>query len=331
MNSLVESTTLDDGTVITDKDYAALALGQFNYGVSLKEITSAYSIFVNKGIYNETRSYYKVTDKDGNIILEDKYSGKTVISEENAIIMTKMLQNVVAGGTASGISLKETIECAGKTGTTQNNYDRWFVGYTPYFIGGVWYGYEYPKALNGNSSGICVEIWDEIMTKLHKRYLSSQKETFDSSDKIVAFEYCRDSGMIATKACKKDPRGDRRETGYFIKGSEPDQECTCHVLVRYDTVNGGIAVSECSFENTENVGLITVKRVFPTQIYVTDAQYVWQDIGKNIMPETSPELAFFTNALAENEYCGISYGSVQYNRLCRADFDYWKWLENKNE
>ena len=136
--------------------------------------------------------------------------------------------------------------------------------------------------------------------------------------------------MIATEACKKDPRGDRRETGYFIKGTEPTQACNCHVSVRYDTVNGGVAISECPSENTEIVGLITVQRSFPIQVYVSDAQYVWRNIGKDIMPESSPELPFFNNLLGENEYCGISYGSSQYNRLCRADFDYWKWLENKN-
>ena len=330
MNSLVESTTLSDGRTITDKDYAALALGQFNYGVSLREITAAYSIFSNKGIYNEARSYYKVTDRDGNMILEDKYNGKVVISEDNAAIMTAMLQNVVKNGTASGITLKENIDCAGKTGTTQNNYDRWFVGYTPYFIGGVWYGYEYPKTLASGTSGVCVEVWDEIMTKLHKKYISLGSKGFKTTDSIISFEYCRDSGMIATEACKKDPRGDRRETGYFIKGSEPTQKCSCHVSVRYDTVNGGVALSECPFENTEIVGLITVQRVFPMQIYVSDAQYVWRNIGKDILPESSPELPFFNNILNENEYCGISHGSSQYNRLCRADFDYWKWLENKN-
>ena len=330
MNSLVDSATLSDGSIITDKDYAALALGQFNYGVSLREITAAYSIFSNKGIYSESRSYYKVTDRDGNIILEDKYNGKTVISEDNAAIMTAMLQNVVKNGTASGVTLKESIDCAGKTGTTQNNYDRWFVGYTPYFVGGVWYGYEYPKTLSSNTSGVCVEIWDKIMTRLHKKYISSGAETFNKTDSIISFEYCRDSGMIATEACKKDPRGDRRETGYFTKGSVPTEECSCHVLVRYDTVNGGVATSGCSYADTEYVGLITVERSFPIQIYVSDAQYVWRNIGKDILPESSPELPFFNNLLGENEYCGISYGSMQYNRLCRADFDYWKWLENKN-
>ena len=118
--------------------------------------------------------------------------------------------------------------------------------------------------------------------------------------------------------------------GYFVKGSEPTEECDCHILVRYDTVNGGVASPECSYGDTELVGLIKVERSFPMQIYVTDAQYVWRDVDESVMPETSPELPFFNNVLGENEYCGISYGGTQFNRYCRTDFDYWKWLENRN-
>lgn len=326
LNSLIESKKLDDGRVISDKDYAALALGQFNYGVSLREISAAYSIFPNSGVYNDYRSYYKVTDRDGNIILEDRYSGEAVISQDNSMIMTEMLKNVVDSGTASGITLKKHVDCAGKTGTTQSNYDRWFIGYTPYFIGGVWYGYEYPSALPANSNSVCIEIWDDIMTQLHRRYIGADSlKEFPSSDNIVEFEYCRDSGKIATEACKKDPRGDRRETGYFVKGSEPSEECDCHVLVRYDKEEGGVATLDCPIGSAEYVGLIKVERSFPKQIYVSDAQYVWRELPRGTMPETSPELAFFNTIAKANEYFGISYGSLQYNRLCRAHFDYYKW------
>ncbi len=325
IRGLIDKKILDDGSVISDCDYAALALGQFNYGVSLRDITAAYSIFPNRGVYNSARSYYKVCDSDGNIILENKYEGKEVISEENSIIMTMMLQNVVKNGTANKVTLKERIDCAGKTGTTQSNYDRWFVGYTPYFIGGVWYGYEYPSALPGSSGGICVKIWDDIMTKLHKQI--SERESFNNSDRIITAEYCADSGKIATEACKKDPRGSRIEEGYFVKGTEPVEKCDCHVLVKYDAVEGGVATDECQPYEVKYVGLIKVERSFPMQIFVSDAQYVYRELPSKIMPETSPKLPFFNNVFKKNEYGGISYGEQQYNRYCRAHFDYWKWKE----
>lgn len=327
MTSLISGKTASDGRFITDIDYAALALGQFNYGVSVREISAAYSVFANSGIYNDYRSYYKVSDSMGNIILENEYHGEAVISEENSILMTEMLKNVVENGTATGVSLKKYIDCAGKTGTTQNNYDRWFIGYTPYFIGGVWYGYEYPKALPSGTGNLCIEIWDEVMTILHQKYISAgEARSFPSSANIVSCEYCADSGQLATNACKKDPRGNRIEEGYFVKGTEPTEKCECHILVEYDTEYGGVAFEGCPDESTETVGLIQVERNFPIEVYVSDAQYVWKNIG-NTVPETSPYLPFFNNLLKENEYCGVSVGGVQYNRYCKEHFNYFEWKE----
>ena len=328
IDSLIESKTLSNDTVITDKDYAALGLGQFNYGVSLLEMTAAYSIFVNKGIYSMPRSFYKVTDANGNIILENNYHGEVVMSEENAIIMTKMLQNVLANGTAKSITLQSKVECAGKTGTTQDNCDRWYIGYTPYYVGGIWYGYEYPKSLDASTNRICVETWDKIMTKLHQRYISGgDLKGFDTSENIVTAEYCKDSGELVCDACKKDPRGERTEIGYFVKGTEPTQKCKTHVLVRYDKSEGCIASNECDNDDIILVGMIRVNRTFPVQIYITDAQYVWRDIGKETLPETASGLPFFSNLLGNNEYSGISKVEKQFNSYCRKHFNYQRWKD----
>ena len=330
IDSLIESKTLQNGTTITDKDYAALGLGQFNYGVSLLEMTAAYSIFVNKGIYSKPRSYYKVTDANGNMILENEYQGEAVISEENAIIMTKMLQNVLANGTAKSITLQNSIDCAGKTGTTQDNCDRWYIGYTPYYVGGVWYGYEYPKSLDASTNKICIETWDEIMTRLHQKYITSGNALeFDTSENIITAEYCKDSGLLLGEACKKDPRGDRSEIGYFVKGSEPKSKCKTHTLVRYDVNEQCIASNDCPNEDVVLVGLIKVERSFPTQIYITDAQYVWRDVGKKTLPETASALPFFNNILSTNEYAGISNVEKQFNSYCRKHFDYQKWRDRQ--
>ena len=329
INSLIERAEIAGGKIISDKDYAALALGQFNYGVTLRETTAAYSIFANRGVYNYSRSYYKVTDGYGNIVLEKEYKGRAVISEETAVVMTEMLENVVKNGTGKEITLKNKVECAGKTGTTQNNYDKWFIGYTPYLIGGVWYGHEYPKTLESESSKVCQEIWDDIMSKIHAQCgYTLEKKTFNTSDNVIEAEYCVDSGKLVTDACKKDPRGERTEVGVFVKGTEPRDLCDRHVLVAYDADEGGVATPECQRDNLKYVGMILVERSFPIEIFVTDAQYVWKDIG-NAIPETDPRLPFFYNALPEGEYCGKSYGEQQYNRYCRAHFNYWKWLEGQ--
>ena len=330
IDSLIESKTLPNGSVISDKDYAALGLGQFNYGVSLLEITAAYSIFVNDGIYSKPRSFYKVTDVNGNIILENEYHGEVVISEDNAIIMTKMLQNVLSNGTAKSITLQKKVDCAGKTGTTQDNCDRWYIGYTPYYVGGIWYGYEYPKPLSASTNKICIETWDKIMTKLHQKYISEQSlKSFGMSENIVTAEYCKDSGELICEACEKDPRGERTEIGYFIKGTEPKQKCRTHTLVRYDKTEECIASNECNNDDIILVGMIKVERSFPTQIYITDAQYVWRNIGKKTLPETASGLPFFNNLLDDNEYSGISKVEKQFNSYCRKHFNYQKWKDRE--
>ncbi len=332
IDSIIESCKTESGAVITDKDYAALGLGQFNYGVTVREVSAAYSIFANNGIYNEYRSYLKVTDISGNEVLSKPYRGEKVLSEESATIMNLMLENVIKKGTGKNVTLDDTIECAGKTGTTQNNNDKWFIGYTPYYICGVWYGYEYPKAIN-EPTNRCIKIWDDVMNELHKEYQSDGKdaEKFYVSPNVVEAEYCVDSGMLMSEVCKKDARGDRSEEGYFIKGDEPKTYCRCHVSVDYDIICGGVAGEDCPIENIKKVGMINVVRVFPIQIYITDAQYVWRDIGQYVAPETSPMLPFFSKLLSDNEYSGISNVSEQYNRYCRYDFDYYAWLERRED
>ena len=329
MKSLIRDGVSASGEYITDMDIAALALGQMNYGVTVKEITAAYSIFVNRGIYNTPRSYREVTDGFGSILLEQKYHGEAVLSAANADVMNRMLENVVEEGTATAITLREKISCAGKTGTTQKNYDRWYIGYTPELIGGVWYGYEYPKSLSGSNQSI--GVWDGVMTRIYevKGWFDEPSE-FERSEEVIEAEYCADSGQLPTEACHRDPRGNRIEKGYFVKGSEPSEFCTCHVPVLYDKNEGGVAFEgEC--DGAEYVGMISVVRSFPCEVIVSDAQYVWRDIGKNILPATSPNLPFFYNLLAEGEYCGISNTAEQYNRFCRVHFNYfeWKWRQEE--
>jgi hypothetical protein len=102
-------------------------------------------------------------------------------------------------------------------------------------------------------------------------------------------------------------------------------------LVAYDTVLGGIASDKCEAENVKQVGLINVVRSFPMQVFITDAQYVWRDIGDKVPPETAQNLPFFSKLLSVGEYCGISRAEKQFNRYCRAHFDYWKWKEKQTE
>jgi len=337
--SLIDEMVLPSGAVLTDRGVAALALGQMNYGVTVREVTAGYSIFTNKGVYNNPRSYLSVKNSEDEVILDNPYNGTPAISEASANIMTKMLENVVDYGTAQVITLRNDVDVAGKTGTSQYYFDRWFVGYTPYYIGGVWYGYEYPKAITGDyeTQYVCGLIWNKVMTQLHEQIIADSKngvkelEKFEDCEDVVAVEVCADSGLLPSAACRLDPRGDRIEVAYFIKGTEPTKVCNVHVLVDYDTQYGGVVDgSAVESNNTKKVALIKVERSFPMQFYITDAQYVYRYIPSDILPSQNSKEAFFANILIDNEYCGLSESEKQYNRYCSERFNYVAWLFSRS-
>ncbi len=318
MRSLISSLTMADGSVVTDRGIAALALGQQNYGVTVREMTGAYTALANDGIYSAPRSYYKVTDSRGNVLLERDSLRTEALSPSTAALTTVMLQNVVSSGTAASITLDRRIDVAGKTGTTQDNCDKWFIGYTPYLLGGVWCGYEYPKSMTGVSGNPCLDVWDEVMTALHENYLSDDgaKREFSFSAGLTSRRVCADSGKLLTSACQSDARGNRGVVCYYAPGTEPTTFCDCHTLVDYDVVGGGVATDECPAGGISKVGMIQVRRSFPMQIYVTDAQYVWRRLTPGIKASHNVGEAFFAGMLPEETWCGISRGAVQYNRGC---------------
>lgn len=170
---------------------SALALGQFSNGVTLRELSAAYSIY-QEGIMSKPRSFFKVCDKDGVIILDNAPAHNAVISRETAAIMTKLLEAVVDTGTASGkIKLDKNIEVAGKSGTSSNCCDRYFIGYTPELLAGVWFGYEYPKNLEEFGGNLSVYIWDDIMNEIYEKCEYGRKTMFSIPDTVREITYGR--------------------------------------------------------------------------------------------------------------------------------------------
>ncbi len=327
IDSLIESKTLESGRKLTDKGYAALALGQLNYGLTVREITAAYSIFVNHGVYNEPHSYLKVEDNTGNVILQNEYKGTVAISEATASIMTKLLQNVVAH--SGYIHLDSQIELAAKTGSAGDNYDRWFVGYSPYYICGVWYGYDYPKSVPGdNPSG---KVWDTMMTEIHQPIFdavkagTTQLKTFQLSDDVVECTYCKYSGKLLTEACYADPQGNCAETGYFLRGTEPTTPCDRHVWVWFDAKTDGVACSKCPVENLVQRSLRLVNRNFPIEVYVRDTQYTCVKTSSGIVPYSNGYYPYYQYLSGNGRYFGKHSGAAPYNRACteHASSDAW--------
>ena len=292
----------------SDCDVAALGLGQLHYGVTLRELTAAYTVFADGGIYHAPRSYYRVLDADGNVLLSRPDSGERVISGSNAAVMTKLLEGVVRDGTSSAITLRNVTACAGKTGTTQDDRDRLFVGYTPELVCGVWCGYEYPEPVVGRN--LCTGIWNAVMRRLIS--LGGGKTEFDVPADVVRLTYCRDSGKVYGENCLHDPRGSRMTAGWFVLGTEPQTECDCHILCPVAGSDGGVLHGGDLPDGWRTVSLIRAERHFPVSVTVSDAQYVRRGDPACLPPNPDPTGAYFE--AGETDRCGRSETKLPFNR-----------------
>ncbi|MCL2096463.1 MAG: transglycosylase domain-containing protein [Oscillospiraceae bacterium] len=318
IKSLVERMVRPDGRVLSDIDVAPLSLGGLTTGVSVYDLTAAYMIFANKGIYSKPRSYTVVKDSGNNTILDNMPDQRTVISEETAVIMTKLLSEVVRAGTASGLQMRGKIDVAGKTGTTNDDCDRWFIGYTPYYVCGVWFGYDQPKYLgvNRGAGNPPMMLFHYVMDTAHRELYANAKR-FEESPSVITAQFCRDSGMAPGPDCSLDPRGARIESGYYARGSEPVEPCTGHVRVAWDQVTGAVAGPGCPPANIKYISLIrNDSREWPQNAYAADAQYTYRDVGEDYVYPSSASRPFYHNLLEEGYYSGTSGVGRPVNSFC---------------
>ncbi len=230
--SLVDSRTVN-GKVYTDKS-PSVALGGLTDGVSVLELTSAYGAIANGGILNKPIFYTKVTTLNGDVLLTNTTTSTKVIDESTAFIVTDMMRDVITSGTGgtAGISGQPV---AGKTGTTSDSKDLTFAGYTPYYVGGIWFGHDIPKPMYGDQS-IHTKAWRSVMQEVHK---GLPWKDFKKPTSVVSASICRESGLLAAPGlCENDPRGSAVYTEYFAEGTVPTETCTCHVKKNVVLVDG---------------------------------------------------------------------------------------------
>ena len=205
-----------------DKNYSALALGGLTNGVTVKEMASAYGVFVNSGKYITPHTYTKVLDSNGQVVLENGSDSTQAISESAAYITANLLWGPVnlSCGTAGGTALSNGMPTYGKTGTTDDNYDKWFVGFTPYYVGAVWFGFDTPSSLSaaGISSNPAVTAWKLVFEKISE---GQSYETLDRPSSVKEAKICLISGKLAGSTCQS-------VKAYYVSGTEPKQKCTNH-------------------------------------------------------------------------------------------------------
>lgn len=243
LKGLLDNEVTASGKTLSDVDYAPLALGALTYGVTVRDMANAYATFPNDGVYREARTYTKVYDSEGNLILDNTQDSWRAISEKANNYMNYCLRTVVTSGTGTYANFGSTMVCA-KTGTTSNNQDRWFIGYTHYYTAAVWCGYAQPEqvVLTGDGTNPAGRLWVKVMSQLHK-----EVEWVDlySSSGMYGVSVCLDSGKGATAACSADPRGDRVASALVYSGDGPEGTCTSHVMVDYCVAGQGVCNEFC--------------------------------------------------------------------------------------
>lgn len=307
-----------------DLGAASLALGQQYTGVSLREMLGGYTALANEGVYTGTRSYTRVLDSTGTVLLEKESKENRVLSPETAEIMTMLLRRAVNEGTGRELTVKKTAQIAGKTGTSSGSCDKWFIGYTPTLLAGVWYGYDIPESVADLRGNHALAIFDDVMGRVLTE--ADCSATFQATGRVVTARYCRDSGCLLSDACLLDPRGDRSEIGYFKKGTEPKTECHCHALISYCTEGRGIAHEGCPAESCHNVALVRVRRFFPRQIKVLDAPYTYGGTFVENGRELTNNEPYYANIEKDKRNYGIEMGIEPFNRACpghHLNEDFW--------
>jgi len=170
----------------------SLALG--SSGVSLYELVKAYSVFANQGYKIEPAFVTKIEDRDGNLLEEMDPAREKVIDKSTAYIMTSLLESVIQSGTAQKVK-ELNRPSAGKTGTTNDLFDAWFVGYTPQYITGVWVGYDQKKMLGEGETGAraASPIWLDFMQDIHK---NEPVRVFQVPEGVVFAKIDGDTGLL---------------------------------------------------------------------------------------------------------------------------------------
>ena len=216
IDSLVYKRPTESLGYITDLDISPLALGQLTDGVSLRKMTECYSVFLG-GEYKKSRSYIAVLDSEGKVILEPKNENKRILSESTANLCDMLLSKVVEEGTARSITLKNTVDTGGKTGTSSLDKDKWFIGFTPYFTAGIWTGTV--RGGEGISGGAHLEIWDRAMKKIHSLIKEEAMRGF-SSEGLLHLPYPTPKTTEQNDGTVEKEVG--TEWGYFTEDNLPD-------------------------------------------------------------------------------------------------------------
>lgn len=248
-------TTLTTGKVVGNQVLGdvnqATALGGLTDGVTPLELTAAYATIANGGVYNKPKLYTQVLDADGNVILDNTGydDSRRVLQESTAFLLTDAMVDVVTKGTGTSANFSGSsgMAVAGKTGTTSNNVDVWFAGFTPYYTCATWVGYDNNVHMSSskdrslNETNIAKRIWHNVMEQVHEDLPS---QSFYVPTGVIQYSVCKDSGKIVNPGVCPETS---IHSEYFAEGTIPTEMCDVHysgLICEYDQLP---ASAECPF------------------------------------------------------------------------------------
>ena len=251
--TLVDRRETSDGQIYSDIQLPT-ALGGLTDGVTNVELTAAYAAIANGGTYIKPVYYTKIVDSKGNVLLQNSKSGKKVMKNTTAWLLTDAMKDVIKRGTGKKAAFKKIkMPQAGKTGTTSDNTDFWFEGYTPYYTAGIWLGYDSMfTQMSGSASKI---MWRDIMEKVHK-VKKLKNKNFKKPEDIITRKICKKCGKLAVYGlCDRALDGNDIKTEYFARGTQPKESCDCHVKYTFSNSTGNMAETGASASTNDKVYL----------------------------------------------------------------------------
>ena len=248
ISDLTDHYVTSNGSVKSDLGDSPLGMGALTVGATVRDMAAAYATFANDGVWREARTYTKVYDSDGNLVLDNTQDSEKVLSDKSVNYLNYCLQNAVNNGTGGEARISGQ-NIAGKTGTTSSNRDRWFCGYSKYYAAAVWCGYHNPEVIritSGENNPAAV-LFRKVLKPLHE---GLEKKELYATGNFRGYSMCLDTGDAASSACSRDVRSylhdlSRTASAYAYKEDAPTGTCRRHVLVEYCSTGGGVANAYC--------------------------------------------------------------------------------------
>ncbi len=262
ISTLVDSAVIN-GVPKTDK-VTSLSLGGLTYGVTNLEMTAAYAAIANNGVYTEPIFYRQILDHNGELLLDNTPMTRTVLKKSTAQLLTLAMEDTIDGSTpwgeygigVTGAPCKvDGMSLAGKSGSTTNSNDVWFEGYSPYYVCGIWSGYDEDKALDSLNNNYHKDIWQKVMEQIHE----GKADIGFSTSGLEAAYICSKSGLLAIEGvCDQADDHTVTYVEYFAPNTAPTAYCSRHEVVNICTESGLLAGEDCPQEDIEQTVYLVI-------------------------------------------------------------------------